>query len=204
VLRRSDASRKKNCCYFWVVQCSCGSEPKLVRGSHLIHGRTKACGCDGGVKEHGESGKYRTPEFSVWVSIIQRCDYGDYKGRVLVCERWRGKGGYERFLSDMGRKPSIELTIDRKDSTGHYSCGHCNQCIENGWADNCRWATREEQNNNRSCCRKLVLPDGRTLGISQLCRELGLTYAGFTKRLKLGWSFERATTTPARPAKNRG
>jgi hypothetical protein len=75
-----------------------------------------------------------------WQNVIHRCTcksnpkYSDYGGRgIKVCERWRS---FINFLADMGEKPS-GLTLERRDNDKDYEL------------DNCYWATRKQQANNR-------------------------------------------------------
>lgn len=83
-------------------------------------------------------------EHTAWRNMRQRCTYRkhrswkDYGGRgITVCARWLGPDGYAHFLADMGRKPSPDHSLDRfPNNDGDYS------------PDNCRWATRSQQQNN--------------------------------------------------------
>jgi hypothetical protein len=85
--------------------------------------------------------------------------YADWGGRgITVCERWNS---FENFLADMGGKPSPEHEIDRIDNDGPY-------CKEN-----CRWATKIEQANNKRDNRPLTLRD-RTQTIAQWAREYSI------------------------------
>lgn len=85
----------------------------------------------------------KSPTYISWDSMIARCCreshpyYEDYGGRgVQVDPRWRGQGGFERFLEDMGERPEC-MTLDRIDVNGHYT------------KDNCRWTTPLVQRWNR-------------------------------------------------------
>lgn len=105
--------------------------------------------------EHANSkhNRTKTPEYSTWGSIKTRCYNPKHDGYarygalgICMCRRWRDS--FEAFLEDLGPKPP-KHTILREDVTGHYSCGKCPECRENGWVLNCRWASSAEQNQNR-------------------------------------------------------
>jgi hypothetical protein len=88
--------------------------------------------------KHGWAG---TPTYVSWAAMKGRCfdpgnaSYPTYGARgITVCERWLD---FENFLADMGERPSLDHSIDRRDENGNYEPG------------NCRWLTRAEQNARR-------------------------------------------------------
>lgn len=160
-------------------RCDCGGE-SVVALARLRNGGTRSCGClvGGGHRTHGCTG---TPEYRTWNGIKKRCSDGSdfrYGGRgIRVCERWLNS--FEAFLADMGERPSAEHSIDRIDNDGDYS------------PENCRWATAKEQMRN-TCYNVLVTHDGETLCVAEWAERHGVSASLLARRLRLGWSFERA------------
>ena len=128
----------------WNCLCDCG-QVSVVRGTSLIKGGTKSCGCLNLEKrtKHGDTkGTGWTVEYGAWENMKSRCynenatGYEDYGGRgIKVCDRWLAS--YENFLEDMGRKPGKGYSIDRINVDGNYE------------PSNCRWTTTFEQARNK-------------------------------------------------------
>lgn len=177
----------------WLCQCDCG-QTKIINRSSLLSGGTQSCGClhnelvSQQSTTHGLS--HRVPEYGAWSGMLTRCTnpnvaaFSDYGERgIKVCERWRR---FENFYADMGPKPAPEYSLDRIDVNGDYEPA------------NCRWATPLEQANNARSNIPLT-HDGKTMNLTEWARELGLKKITLYDRInKLGWSVERALTTPTR------
>ena len=136
------SSKKYRC------KCDCGNET-VVYLHHLKSGGTKSCGC---LKKemigltnykHGHAGNSKTTKiYHAWEGMKARCynknypKYDRWGGRgIKVCDRWLES--FENFLADMGEPPGKEYSVDRKDNNGNYE------------PNNCRWATDDEQQQNR-------------------------------------------------------
>jgi hypothetical protein len=80
----------------WSCKCDCGNIVN-VQSQSLVSGLTKSCGCLRKEVLTGNQhaiihGLIHTPEYRVWISMIQRCtnsnndDYCNYGGRgITVC-----------------------------------------------------------------------------------------------------------------------
>jgi hypothetical protein len=123
--------------------------------------------------------------------MIARCtrvtgaDYPDYGGRgIRVCDAW--VNSFDAFLADVGPKPGPEYSIDRINNDGNYEPG------------NVRWATVIQQAGNKRNTSRLTL-GGTTLSVPKWSERTGIGRAVIWSRLtRLGWSVERALTTPVR------
>ena len=132
---------------------------------------------------------YKTPEYTSWRSMKNRCHnpkcnrYANYGGKgVKICERWLGENGFKNFVADMGLKPTSGHSIDRfPNHSGNYE------------PENCRWATRVEQQNNRDDNR-ILTHNGESLTASQWAKKLGFKHSLIHNRIKIGWSIEAALT----------
>ena len=178
----------------WVCLCDCGVS-KQIFGEHIKRGLSTSCGCY--LKEvagdqnrtHGKAGK--CSEYNIWCGIKARClnpndsHFVDYGGRgIKICDRW--SDSFENFLADMGERPSIRYSIDRyPDNDGNYE------------PDNCRWATRREQNNNRRD-NIVVSFNGEKMSLSDAVRAAGSVVSQHTAYMRFaqyGWSVDRAVST---------
>lgn len=177
---------------FWLCQCDCGNKI-AANGKLLKNGEKKSCGClqPEIARETGKSntthGMTNTSEFRIWSGMLQRClnpkdkAYPKYGGRgIKVCERWME---FENFIHDVGPRPSLAYSLDRKDNDGDY-------CPEN-----CRWATNKEQSNNRRT-NTLIEYHDQTHTISEWAEKLNLPVSALLLRLNNKWTIERAFTTP--------
>ncbi len=174
---------------YWDCLCECGATTQAKRSS-LLAGAIRSCGCLSRERKttHGHAGGVASKTYYIWSSMLARCRttthaaYSDYGGRgINVCDEWME---YSRFLSDMGERPHGK-SLDRIDNDLGYS------------AENCRWSTRKEQNNNRRNNVRLTL-DGVEKTLAEWSSQMGIRRETVSKRLLRGWSVERALTAPVR------
>lgn len=138
--REKVASIKKGKWYTYVglYRCDCGNSLcatiKDVKAGKIV--RCKTCQQTRRVTH----GRTKSREYNSWSNMRQRCNnpkatyYPNYGGRgISICQRW---DKFENFLADMGDRPKSQ-SLDRINNDGNYQ------------PDNCRWATRTQQNLNR-------------------------------------------------------
>ena len=124
--------------------CFCGQY--FIADKHEItRGNKTNCGCLTRIlntEKHVTHGKSRTRLFGIWRSMKKRCflpsheAYYRYGGRgIMVCKEWLIFDNFSVWAVRNGYKE--HLTLDRiNNDLGYYP-------------DNCRWATYEEQNQNK-------------------------------------------------------
>lgn len=123
----------------WLAKCECGEE-KVVTASEIRIGRSRGCRkCKDIHEDYGIASHHRL--YSTWTSMRNRCnnkgnkDYRLYGDRgIKVCKRW---DNFFNFLEDMLETFEEGKTLDRKDNYKGYT------------PENCRWATAQEQVDNR-------------------------------------------------------
>jgi len=126
------------------------------------------------------------------MGMLGRClnkvnkNYANYGGRgITVCEEWISSP--QTFFDAIGDKPGAEYSLDRIDNAGNYG------------PRNVRWATCQQQQNNKRSNR-LITFKGATLSVSQWARRNGIKPSTLFSRLNIGWSEDKALTTPLKKA----
>lgn len=165
----------------WLCRCDCGTECWVV--SDQLGGHTQSCGClqaeraSDANSTHGYARPHQvTRTYRAWQSAKNRCTnprnnrYPLYGGRgIQMCQRWLGN--FENFLADMGEAPD-GLSLDRENVNGHYE------------PENCRWATAQEQADNR---RRTIWVEyqGRRLTLKAFADARGVSYKALHNRVNL-------------------
>lgn len=185
---------------YFVCDCVCGTA-KSVRQDHLRSGKTISCGCEhkrrasarasNMHKANTKHGMANTRTHSIWMGMLSRCRnpnsqfYSHYGERGIdVCDRWLE---FANFLSDMGTAPP-GMEIDRIDNDAGYS------------PQNCRWASRRDQQNNRRNNR-LLTHAGKTMTLTQWARHVDLNPSTVSARFHRGEAIE-AILRPASPGED--
>lgn len=135
--------------------------------------------------------RYNHPLYATWNTMIARCyrpannSYKRYGAKgVTVCQRWRDS--FDDFVSDVGPRPSLSHSIDRKDNARGYE------------PDNVQWSTRKEQTYNSSWPARVIF-NGESRVLAELAHERGLNpHTVWCRVNRYGWSLEDALSKPNR------
>ena len=132
----------------------------------------------------------RPEGYRCWDAMNQRCynpnntNYKRYGARgIKVHPAWRHD--FNKFIEDVGPRPSTNHSIERVDNSGDYIPG------------NVMWATASEQANNRSNNNLMELC-GVTKTKTAWAREYGMSQEALNYRLR-HMSLSDALTKPLRP-----
>jgi hypothetical protein len=198
----AEASRNKWNQRQWRCRCSCSAGTiRIVPHSALRSGNTRSCGCLQqetarktvlGRTKHGHARKSgESPEYGVWLNMLRRCydpankRFNRYGGRgIRVFDAWCDD--FSAFLAHVGPRPDPSYTLDRIDNDGGYEPG------------NVQWVDMTTQARNRSNNRMLTYQE-RKQTLIEWSEETGIDRTTITARIdRLGWSVQRALTTPVR------
>lgn len=125
-----------------LCKCECWKE-KVMRFCHFRNGSIKSCWCI--VWWKNTHWLHKTRIYNIWCWMKARCNnknepaYKNYWARWIAYNHKRET--FEWFLEDMEEWYLDNLTLDRIDNDWNY-------CKEN-----CRRATRKEQNRNSRSCK---------------------------------------------------
>lgn len=178
-----ELSERKNGYIMYRVLCDCGDIARL-NGTYLrdkerlcpscsSKKRTKK-GIDNPLFKHGHASwsKGRNRIYHIWVAMRQRCNdpndknYKNYGGRgISVCDEW---DDFCVFYKDMGDRPE-GLQLDRIDNDKNYS------------KENCRWADRKIQANNRRNTRYHLI-ESKKVPHTQILEETGVSRYAYRYR----------------------
>lgn len=180
-------------------ECDCGNR-HITKLHDVLFGKVKSCGCYRTEKtierstKHGDASKRL---YAIYIGMKKRCyvsnddAYKYYGGRgIKICDEWlENYLNFKSWALDNGY--TEELTIDRINVNGNYE------------PSNCRWATIEEQANNKTDSVYIDY-NGKSQTLRQWCDEFNLDYRLMVERFyQPCWkdkSIEEKFFTPKRVA----
>ena len=169
---------------YGIYECPYCLNHVKVLSTHVVQGNIKSCGClkkiNNAVRTHGFSNPSNRL-YTTWKNMNQRCTnknikhFKNYGGRgITVCDEWKNdfKAFYEWSIAN-GYMDN--LSIDRINNDGNYE------------PSNCRWATNQEQSDNKRDLR--ISNTSGVKGLNFISRD-NLYLCRLTinnKRIKIGY-----------------
>lgn len=175
-----EEAEKRNGKIHWKCVCDCGGTSIAATGN-LRSGKHVSCGCyrlerlreemkgksNIAHTTHGMTRDRKQPQvYRAWQDMKDRClnennrHFKNYGGRgVFVCDGWLES--FENFHRDMGNPPSKKHSLDRVNNDGPYS------------PENCRWADKKTQSNNKRNTRYLS-HNGERIPLAAASRKYGI------------------------------
>ena len=181
---------------YWECLCSCGNNHTTDIYS-LSNASTQSCGClqrerAGAANTiHGASAGYRVNRlYRIWSHMRQRCTnpndtwFCNYGARgVRVCPEWDNYPTFRDWALQNGYRDN--LTIERKERAGNYE------------PNNCCWIPKGQQSSNTN--RNIrITAWGETKLLKRWSEDprCSVSYISIRKRIKKGWTPERAISEP--------
>ncbi len=164
---------------YYKCECDCGKIKNII-GNNLARGYTNSCGC---IKLKHKMTNTRL--YKIWTSMNNRCrnvnnhkPYKNYslKG-IIVCDEWK-KDFLYFYNWSIKNGYNDKLEIDRKNNNEGYS------------PENCKWATRLEQNNNTRSNR-LITYNGEIHTMAEWSRIKNIDYIILFKRIKNNFPIDK-------------
>lgn len=168
---------------YYLCKCECGGKI-ITSKDHLKRGSTKSCGCLS-KEVHTKHNIRHTRIYGIWCHIKDRClnkkypSYNNYGGRgIKICDEWKESPVcFYNWAINNGYRNN--LSIERIDNNGNYE------------PNNCRWATKQEQNKNQRRTR-FITYKGKKQCLTDWANEFGINKQTLRYRLNRGWKIEKA------------
>jgi hypothetical protein len=119
----------------WKCLCDCGNIV-YANNYNLTREKVKSCGCwstEKCIEASTTHGLSKSKEYQRFLSMKSRCynpknrSYNRYGAiGIVVCDRWNGSDGFDKFIEDVGMMPDYEQdwTLERKDPRLNYETGN--------------------------------------------------------------------------------
>ena len=159
--------------------------------SNIMQGRQHSCGCMKGkfaVESRGTHGATKTRLYRTYRHIVERCndpgckEYKWYGARGIKCE-FDTFEAFRDFAYQNGYNNN--LTCERIDVNGNYSPSNITFIPA-------EWQARNTRSNVR------IEYKGITLCAAEWAEMIGMNQDTLTKRIRSGWSSEKALETPVK------